>query len=171
MKIYLLLLLGIYLEGIVSNFNLFSSSLFIPLFSLMSLLLIYPYMKLDNSKYYLISFLFGIFYDILYTNTLFLHGFLFFICSIIIVRIFKYLPHHLLSVLGNATITIILFRTISYLLLVMLRYINHDFKVLFQSIITSLLINMFYVLFIYILLEYPILKKIPRRRKRRSKMI
>ena len=69
--------ISFFLESIVSNFVSINSDLFLPLFTIVSLVIIYPYLKKERANYYKIAAVLGLFYDIVYTDTLILNLFLF----------------------------------------------------------------------------------------------
>ena len=120
-------IISLILDNFVSNF-INHNSLFYPLFTLLSLIIIYPKFTKKINKYYLTSFLLGLIYDVAVTDTLFLNAFIFLLLSYIINYIFRKIPYNYLSVL------IISFRYISNCRI----HINYlCFTVAFQPIIHS----------------------------------
>ena len=70
--IYIILILSFLLDGIL--FSLFSFNTPIsPLFSLLSILIIYPYCDTNKKSYFICPALLGVLYDIAYSNSLFLN--------------------------------------------------------------------------------------------------
>ena len=68
----LLLILSYFLESIVTN--IFKN--FIPFFTIATIIIV-SRINLKEDKKYIFIFIFGIIYDLLYTNLLFIHGFIF----------------------------------------------------------------------------------------------
>lgn len=91
--IYLILILSFYLEGLLNI--LLDVSFLIPLFSLMSIIVIYSYLKDEDKKYFIICLSVGLLYDVVYTNTLFLNASLFLLIGYITTRLYKYCDSYL----------------------------------------------------------------------------
>ena len=64
------------LDNLISNF-INHNSLFYPLFTMLSLIIIYPKFNKKDNKYYICSFILGLIYDITVSDTLFLNAFIF----------------------------------------------------------------------------------------------
>lgn len=125
-----MLIISFYLDLILNNFKFLG----IPLFTFCYLLL-----KKDKNIY-LISFITGIIYDIVYLDTLILNGILF----PIIVYIYNYLKkdNNLLLII----LMIILYQTSIFIILSIIRYIKFDFYRYVIVILKSLIINILYVI-------------------------
>ena len=88
----IILIIAFISDGVLSNFLPYlpnDLSLFTPLLTLTSLLLIYPLYRKEKLKYYAISIIFGFLYDLFYTNLLFFNAIIFFICGIFISFLYK----------------------------------------------------------------------------------
>jgi len=140
-----------FLDGILSKYVL-PNSLFLPLLTIVSLIIIYPYFNNDNYRYFKYIAILGILYDIAYMNLIFYNFFIFMLLGFINVFI-KYLISDRLSI--NIFITIILivvYRFINFM------YINivssMSFEFLFKSIYSSLILNIIYCVFIYLISEW-----------------
>ena len=136
------------LDNFISNF-INHNSLFYPLFTLLSLIIIYPKFTKKINKYYLTSFLLGLVYDVAVTDTLFLNAFIFLLLSYIINYIFRKIPHNYLSVLIVSIVSIIYYRVITYIVLLLLNYLNFNIFVLLKSIYNSLVLNIIYTSILY----------------------
>lgn len=137
-----MLIISFYLDLILSNF----SFLGIPLFTLC-------YLLLKEHKYiYLISFIIGLIYDIVYIDTLILNGILF----PILVYIHNYLKKYKRNELLMIILMIILYQTSNFLILSIVRYIKFDFCKYVVIVLKSLIANILYVI---------ILKKVYLRQK------
>ena len=136
------------LDNFISNF-INHNSLFYPLFTLLSLIIIYPKFTKKINKYYLTSFLLGLIYDIAVTDTLFLNAFIFLLLSYIINYIFKKIPYNYISVLIISFVSIIYYRVITYIVLLLLNYLNFNLLTLLKSIYNSLILNIIYKTILY----------------------
>ena len=76
----IILLISLILDGILTNFLPYlvgDLSIFTPLFTLTVIFLIYPLFRKKELDYFILVFITGIIYDLLYTNLLFFKAFLF----------------------------------------------------------------------------------------------
>lgn len=163
----LIMVLSFFLDGICSNL-IQISSLFYPLFSLLSLVIIFPYFsKKNRRKYYIYAFLIGLTYDILYTNTLFLNSLYFLAAGIFINLLYNLITNNIYSCILISIFIIICYRLFTYLFILLNNYVKLDIRYLFESIYSSLIINIIYVIFFYYLC-YLINKKRKRRKSKRS---
>ena len=131
------------LDGILSNY-LPTNGIFMPLFTLMCLIVIYPHFN-DNSWYYKYAFILGIFYDIVYTGTFIFYASVFLLISFIISKLNRTLTESYINLIIISIVSIIIFRTITYLLIVLTGNLSFDFYYLFRGIYSSILINVIYV--------------------------
>ena len=70
-----ILIISLLLDGIINNnIPYINLSLFTPLLTLISIIVIYPLYKKEDNKYLITIFITGIIYDLLYTNLLFYNG-------------------------------------------------------------------------------------------------
>lgn len=154
--ILLIVFISFYLEGLLSNISI---NFLTPLTTLMSLILIYPYLKDSKKEYYITCFSVGLFYDIGYTDTMFLNAFIFLLIGYIIDKISMHIKNTLINTMLLSLITIALYRILIYLTLVFIDYLDFNFNILINSIVYSLIFN-----FIYILLLYKIMSIISKKR-------
>lgn len=143
---FLILIISIMIENSWSL--IFSkSSLFLGLFSLVACFSIYPLFK-DDKKYLSLCFIYGLCYDIIFTNTILLNAFLFLILSYFITKIYKTFHLNLFLTLITGICLIVFYRTISYLTIVTINNNTTNYVSLLQSIYSSLIISLLYMLFI-----------------------
>ena len=150
--IYVVIIFSFLFESIITNV-VSMNSLFIPLFVLISLSLLYPYFKKNNKNFIIICGITGLFYDMIFTNSLFINTVSFLSASLLIIlnyKIFKY--NILLSNLFNIVL-IAFYRFISYVLLVAVSYLSFNYKALLDGIYTSLIINIIYGFIMYIIID------------------
>ena len=154
--ILLFTLISFYLEGIFSLINI---NYLIPLFTLMSLILIYPYVYHIKKDYYKICFFLGLLYDITYTDTLFLNAFIFLFIGYIITKISKIIKNNIYNNILISIIIISIYRIVTYIILLVINYTKFDILNLVFSIINSTLLNI-----LYIIITYPILTLVTKKR-------
>lgn len=142
-----MIILSFILEGLISNLISIQTKLFNPLFTLISLILFNH--KYNLKKYLIISFCIGLLYDIIYTNTLFLNAFIFLLLSYLTYIIFKIINNNLINRVIVSVASIFIYRIIVYLILIT-RY-SISYKILINSITSSLLINIIYILIIILI--------------------
>ena len=76
----LIMIVSLLLDGIITNYLPYIPnhlSLFTPLLTVITIFIITPLYQKKNKQYYVLLFIFGIIYDLFYTNLLFLNAFLF----------------------------------------------------------------------------------------------
>ena len=142
--IAVLFILSFILDGIISLL-IIPNSLFFPLFTLMSLLVIYKF-KLSNSLYLIICGIIGLIYGITYHNALLDMG-LFILIGIFIIIIYNKFNIDSLSIILLSVFLIIIYRLFTYIFLLFNEYIFNPYQ-LFKGIYSSLIINILYVLII-----------------------
>ncbi len=162
---YLILFFAFLLEGILSIFIPFSInnlSLFTPLITIASLVILFPYFK-ENNKNYLWSCVFlGFAFDILYTDTLILNAFVFFLAGLFIKWLYLFLNKNLLNSLFIVLTTITFYQFLSYLILVIVGYLSFNIFSLLYLFVHSYLFNIIYALILYL-----ILSKVYRKKKKK----
>lgn len=149
----LIIILSFILEGIFTNLFSFNS-LFLPLFSITSLVIAYSYFNKEKKYIFiLISIIIGILYDICYTDSLFINTFTFTICSLLIILIDDYISNGFINKLCINIIIIIMFKIISYLLLFVFGFIKFNQNVLMKGIYSSLILNIIYGVILYFICD------------------
>lgn len=146
--IYLILIFSFLLDGIL--FSLFSfTNPVAPLFSLLSLLIIYPYCDTNKKNYYIYPIVLGMFYDITYSNSLFLNTLIFTGFSYILIRVFKLFTINFINVLVIGTISIIAYRVIVFAFMHFIGVIPFNVDTLIESISYSFISNYIYIIVLY----------------------
>ena len=148
-----IIILSFILEGLFSNL-ISHNSLLMPLFSLISLLVLWPYFNCNNKRFIIVSIIVGLFYDIIYTDSIFVNTFMFLLLSIFIIKINEYVNYNLLNMCLLSIVSICLYRILSYLLLCMVGYLNFDEIILIRGIYRSLIINIIYSIILYFSTNY-----------------
>lgn len=148
----IILIISLLLECAISNI-ISLNSIFNPLFLIISLSLLYPYLKKDSTKYLIICSISGLIYDIAFYNSVFLNTICFFILGLVVIQFNKYLSKNILNTIIIIITSIILYRLISYSMVCIIGYTNFNINSLFKSIYTSLIINIIYGIILYNVLK------------------
>ena len=155
---FLIFFTSFILEGVLSNF-LSLNSYFLPLFSLVSLIIIYPFFHRKEMNYLKMCALFGFFYDITYTDTFLVNTIIFAFLGFFILFINTWLSNNFLNSGLLALILTVLYRILYYFLLFFCGYSSFSLKNLFISINHSLIGNVLYAIILYFIVDYISYKK------------
>lgn len=143
-------LISIFLDG---AFNIiFPYSILCSLFSILSLIIIYPFFN-NKIKYIKFSLIFGLIYDILFTNFYIFNIFIFFIISVIIYYFFNKNTYNLFNVF---ILNIIIIHLYIILVLIMFNISNYGIN-LFSELIFILphfyISNIIYIIISYLFID------------------
>ena len=138
----IIVIISFLLEGIISNFVPINGFL-APLFTLVALIIIYPLFD-EASEYYKYAFVTGLAYDLFYTDTILFHSIIFCFMAFIITCLNLVLSDNYLNILVIMGICILIYRVITYSLLVLVSSMAFDFIALILSVLKSLIINLIY---------------------------
>ena len=141
------------LESITSNFISLNNQIFIPLFSLISLVIIYPYFRTDKLRYIKACAILGFFYDIVFTDTLIMNLLLFSIIGFIISFINKIFSNNVISIVVISAIIILCYRFMSYSILCISGLFEFYGNRLWESIYSSMILNIIYAIVLYIITD------------------
>ena len=151
--IILILLISFALEGIFSNL-LSANSILIPLFTIISFVIVYPYFKNEKNKFYIYAGLIGLLYDIVYTNCPFVNTFTFLITSLMISLIYEYITVSKFNVTLIKIIILLFYQTISYIVLCFFSYTTFNETTLLTTLYSSIIINVIYGFLLFILVSF-----------------
>lgn len=165
----ILIIASFILEGMITNL-ISLDSLLLPLFTLTSIVILYPFFNREKCYNYIITcFIIGIFYDITYTNSLFINAFSFSLIGVLIIFIDHYIDSNIFSRSGINIVSIILYRVITYFMLILFNYLNFNINTLIRGIYSSIILNFIYGMFLYFIANY-INNKLILKKKLRSKI-
>ena len=162
----IIVLISLLLDGILTNYlpYLYTDlSIFTPLLTLVSIFMIYPFFKKKEKTYFIIIFIIGIIYDLLYTNLLFFNGVLFIIIGLLIKYIYKTYEMTPVRLILYIAIIISSYELLTGLILLIYNVVPVTFYKIIYKIINSLLLNIIYGELIYL-----IIKLIPNKYKKIS---
>jgi rod shape-determining protein MreD len=149
----IILVVSVLLEGILSNF-LPINGLLTPLFTLVALIIIYPFFKDNYFDYYKYAFITGIVYDLLYTDTIIFDAIVFCFMVFIITKLCVMLSDNYVNVSIITVLCIIIYRCVTYSLLLLVGNVSWNFMTLLASIYNSLIINIIYCILLFGLTNY-----------------
>ena len=157
----IIVIISLLLDGILTNFlpYLYTNlSIFTPLLTLVSIFMIYQLKKKKERNYFIIIFIIGIIYDLLYTNLLFFNGVLFIVLGLLIKYIYKTYEITPLRLILYLIILISSYESLTGIILLIYNVVPVTFYKVFYKIINSLFLNIIYGELIYLII-YLIPKK------------
>lgn len=160
----IIMILSFMFDSVFSN--IFNDSMFMPLISLMSIIVLKKKYKIENNVYLFFTALIGLLYDLIYTSTPVLNMMIYLLLGIIVIFFFKYFRKNLFNELLLSTILIVLYRTIIFIVLTISNILESNITILIKSIYSSLFLN-----YIYIVITYFIIKKINKKMNKDDKII
>lgn len=162
----IILVISILLDGILTNFIPYlvnDLSLFTPLLTVTTIFIIYPLFRKKEKKYFIILFITGIIYDLLYTNLLFFNGVLFVFLGLISKYIHKNYELSYIKLILFLIIIITIYESVTGLLLLIFNIVPITLYKIFYKIIHSIILNIIYGEIIYL-----IIKLVPKKYKKIS---
>ena len=135
----IIMILSFMLDSVFSN--IFNDSMFMPLISLMSIIVLKKKYKIENNVYLFFTALIGLLYDLIYTSTPVLNMMIYLLLGIIVIFFFKYFRKNLFNELLLSTILIVLYRTIIFIVLTISNILESNITILIKSIYSSLIIK------------------------------
>lgn len=155
----LILIISFLLDGVISNY-LPVNGIFASLFTLVSLIIVYPYFSGDKRSYYKYAFILGLAYDLIYTDTMIFYAFLFLLLAFIITKFMLVLNDNYLNIVIITIVSIVIFRSITYVLMVITGNVSFNYHLWFKGIYSSILVNIIYALILlFISARFNIRKK------------
>lgn len=159
----LIMIISLILDGLLSNYLPYlvnDLSIYTPLFTLISIFIIYPLYRKKEKLYFIHIFSLGVLYDLLYTNLLFFNGVLFIIIGLVIKYIVKNYELGFIKIILYMIIIITLYESLTVLFLVIYNVVPVSFSQLIYKISHSLILNIIYGEIMFL-----ILKIIPKKYK------
>ncbi len=159
-----IVIISFILDGILNNFLPFmvgDLSIFSPLLTLVSIMIIYPLYRKKEKKYFITIFIVGFIYDLFYTNLLFFNALLFLLIGFFVKQFFKYLEYNFINIFISTILIICLYEvTIAVIILIFNLVPITIFKLIYK-IGHTLILNILYAEALYL-----ILKLVPKKFKR-----
>lgn len=143
----ILIIIGLLLDGLLSTY-ISTTTYFIPLLTVTTIYLIYPKFKHATKKYFVILFITGVTYDLMYTNLLFFHSIIFIILGNIIKYIDNNLYQNKFEKLLYLILIIIIYELLIGLTFGIFKVSTITFQKLVYKISHSLITNLIYALIV-----------------------
>ena len=162
----IILIVSILLDGVLTNFLPYlvnDLSIFTPLFTVVSIFIIYPLNRKKETKFFILIFIVGIIYDLLYTNLLFLNGLLFVLIALLSKVIYKNFETSYFKLIIYTILIIIVYESVYAGILFIYRVVPITFYKLIYKISHTLILNIIYTEILYL-----IINKLPKKYKRIS---
>ena len=163
---YVIMIVSLLLDGLLSNFLPYlvgDLTYFTPLFTLVSIFIIFPFYRKKEKTYLITAFLLGFCYDLFYTNLVFFNAVLFFFIAYLSMRVQKIFPIHFFSIILYTILIVSVYEGISGGILFLYNMVPVTFSKILYKISHSILLNVIYVEVIYFILNL-----IPKRFKKIS---
>lgn len=157
----IIMLTSLLLDGIISNYLPYlvnDLSILTPLFTLTSIVIIFPFYKKKYSEYFIVSIVSGLLYDLMYTNLFLTNASLFLMISLVVKYIYKNFNLNNLKILFYITLVICLYETSLAISFLVFNVVPITFNSLLYKIINSLFLNL-----LYGQLLFNLIKIIPRK--------
>lgn len=151
-----LLIFSFLFEGFISNYissSLTDFNLFTSLYTLITLVVLYPYFH-NKKKYYILLLIFSFLIDIVYTNTLIFNVILFVGVSFIYRFLNYLLSSNLLMINIISLVSVFFYHLLSYLILVLINYNNYPFMLLINIFLNSIIMTVIYTSIVYFVSKY-----------------
>lgn len=142
-------------QGYIStklNYSLMNPSWFSTIYILINLVILIPYFE-SNKKYLKLLIIFGLLMDIVYTNTFILNTIIFILIYFISKFINYLLPQNIFTINLLNIISIIIYHTLSFIILSIIKYDTYSISCLFTIISKSMIMTIIYGSILHIIIS------------------
>ena len=149
---YIIMALSLILDGVLSNFLPYlvgDLSWFTHCFTIVSILLIYPFYHKQAEKYLITVFFLGILYDLFYTNMLFYNAVLFTGLGFLIYYFQNNVKNTSVRILVETILMITIYEVVTGILLWGFQLVPITFNKVFYKLSHSLMANILYAEIVY----------------------
>lgn len=153
---YIIQILSLLLDGILTNFLPYLQndlSLFTPLLSVISIFLIYPFFRKEKKKYLINVFIYGMIYDLFYTNLLFWNACIFLVIGLLTIFIYKNYEISLLKIIIPIIVIITSYELINASIIWIFHLVPITLSKVIYKITHTLLLNIIYGVVIYFIIS------------------
>ncbi len=153
---YIIQILSLLLDGILTNFLPYLQndlSLFTPLLSVISIFLIYPFFRKEKKKYLINVFIYGMIYDLFYTNLLFWNACIFLVIGLLTIFIYKNYEISLLRIIIPIIVIITSYELINASIIWIFHLVPITLSKVIYKITHTLLLNIIYGVVIYFIIS------------------
>jgi rod shape-determining protein MreD len=152
----IILLISFMLDGLLSIYQaipIFGIIFLKPMFTIVSLTLIYPKYLKKYQSYYKTCFLVGFIYDMLYTNTFPLNTLFFPLMGFIVQKLYIYIQKNLINGILINLIIVTIYHVTFFVILSMIGYLSFSFSLLSYDFFSILLTNTIFYIILYIFIN------------------
>lgn len=152
----IIVLISLILDGLLTNYLPYlvnNLSFFTPMFTLVSLFIIFPFYRKNPTKYYIIVFIIGLIYDLLYTNLLFFNAILFLIIAIVSKYLYRNFEINYFKLIIYIVLIIAFYETLTALIILIFQLVPITVSKLIYKISHSLILNIIYAELIYLIIN------------------
>ena len=153
---YIIQILSLLLDGILTNFLPYLEndlSLFTPFLSVITIFLIVPFYRKDEKKYLINVFIYGIIYDLFYTNLLFWNACIFLVIGLLTIFIYKNYEISLLKIIIPIIVIITSYELINASIIWIFHLVPITLSKVIYKITHTLLLNIIYGVVIYFIIS------------------
>lgn len=153
---YIIMTISLLLDGILTNYLPYlenTISIFTPLFTVVTIFIIFPLYYKKEKQYFITIFLLGIIYDLFYTNLLFFNATLFLIIGILTKFLYKNYEVNYFKLIIYITIVIISYESLTGTILFLFQIVPVTFFKVLYKITHSLLINIIYAELVFLIIN------------------
>lgn len=143
----IIIIVSMYLDGLLTNILPYLTndlSLFTPMLTIVSLILIYPFYRKKEKQYFITIFVVGLIYDLLYTNLLFFDGLVFLLFGLIIRFIYNNLDVSHIKMSLYILFFIVFYEVIMTVFILIFDLVPITLQEVLYKISHSLLLNILY---------------------------
>jgi len=159
--VYIVIIFSFFFDSLFTNLiptTFTNLSFLMPFFTIISIVLVYPYFKNDRS-YYITAFVTGLIYDIAYTNTLFLNALIFITIALIVKLLNKHFNRTLIFNIILSFGILIYYQILTFFLLTITGQINYQILTIVMIFISSIVVNIIYAIAFYLILKKALKQK------------
>lgn len=151
MSKYLIIIFSFLLESTFSNI-FYQDTLFLNLFSILSLYVSYPFFKNNKKTYYVMALILGFIYDLVFMPNFGINFIMFLVFGILISKICDTFEETFFSNIFISLLIIISYRVVTYLIYILCNNLTFDILLFLKSIYSSFILNLIYIIVLYFLL-------------------
>lgn len=153
----IIIFISLILDGLLTNHLPYTQgtlSLFTPLLTVVSFILVYPFYRKEMKKYYFIAIILGFIYDLLYTNLLFFNSTIFLLIAHITKQISKNFEINYFNIILFVIVIIGIYEGLNALFIIIFNLVPITIERLIYKITHSLLLNIIYTEIIFTIIKY-----------------
>lgn len=158
--------ISLILDGVLTNFLSYGVdhlTLFTPLTTLISIISIYPFFYHNEKKYYIISFIIGMIYDLFYTNLLFVDGLIFLFIAYFFSKMHKLTGLNSLWIAVYSLVIIVVYEVLVCFIILGFNLVPISIERVVYKILHSLILNIIYAELVYIITKF-----LPKKYKKKT---